>query len=336
MTSRERVARCIEFRGPDRIPLCLEIDESRPEDRTIRSHIRSIYKSDFLQAMNADPEFAPGVPGEDEWGCVWESMGETMGEVTGIPLPDWDRYPEWKKRIPDMTDPIRYAAARELRASSPDAYIMGGLGAVMMSLIYFRGYEGYMTDIHLERRNLEDLIDLIYAAVRDQVDRYAEAGMDAVIAWEDWGLQDRLMIDPAMWRGLFKARVKKMVDHIHDRGMHYILHSCGYIADIIDDLIETGVDVLQLDQQELMGLDVLERYAGRTCFFCPGDIQFASCNANAAEIASYCRELASRLSTEKGGFMYKTYAQPLSVHIPQIAIETECATFREINPYGHL
>ena len=33
-----------------------------------------------------------------------------------------------------------------------------------------------------------------------------------------------------------------------------LLHSCGYIMDILEDLIEIGLDVIQIDQQENMGL----------------------------------------------------------------------------------
>ena len=333
MTSRELVSRCIEFRSPDRIPLCLEIDQTRPENRAVRDAIWRTYTTDIFQAMNADPEFAPSPAGEDEWGCVWESMGETMGEVTGIPLPDWDAFSAWKSRIPDMSLSRRYDATRALRKERSESYIMGGLGAVMMNLIYFRGYAGYMTDIHLERRNLAELVDLIYRNVGEQVVGYADAGCDAVIAWEDWGLQDRLMIDPHMWRDLFKAPMADMIRQIHDRGMHYILHSCGYIVDILDDLVEVGVDVLQLDQQLLMGFSKLEQYCGEICFCCSTDIQLASGNENSNEISAHCEEMAKRLANVDGGFMYKTYAQPYSVHIPLSVVETECATFCRVNPY---
>ena len=52
------------------------------------------------------------------------------------------------------------------------------------------------------------------------------------------------------------------------------MHSCGGILDVIEDFVEIGVDVLQIDQQDNMGIDELaRRFAGRLCFFCPVDIQ---------------------------------------------------------------
>ena len=44
---------------------------------------------------------------------------------------------------------------------------------------------------------------------------------------------------------MFKPRLKKIVDHCHDLGMFFELHSCGLIEDIIPDICETGVDCLQ-------------------------------------------------------------------------------------------
>ena len=334
-TGRGRALRAMEFRIPDRIPLCLEIDPNLEEDRILGEKLHELERGDFIQAMNTDPDFTPSREGEDEWGNVWSTMGETMGEVTEPSLAEWKGFDAWKRTVPDYRDPKRYQEAKRQRDDNPDRHVMGGLGALMMSLVYIRGYAGWMMDIHLERERLEELIDILHQTASDAVDRYAEVGCDSVIAWEDWGLQDRLMIHPDTWRELFRDKMKELIDHVHGRGMKYILHSCGYIADIIDDLAAVGVDVLQLDQQRLMGLETLSRWTGKLCFFCPADIQFMSENRDLEAIRRYCRELASSLSTAEGGFMYKAYAQPLSVHISWEALREEYLAFRNLKTGWH-
>jgi hypothetical protein len=326
-TSRERAQKAIEFYTPDRIPLCLDFDSANPVNRELGTLVNSLFKTDFIQVMNSNPNFVPPGQGIDEWGCTWETFGDTMGEVTGHPLTDWSLFPEWKAKLPDMADPARYSSTVKARSEHPDKFIMGGLGMLMMGLIGLRGYQNYMEDFYLERRLLEELIDIVYEKASDQIALYAGAGADAVIAWEDWGLQDRLMIDPVLWRSMYKRRMTDMVSSIHDRGMKYILHSCGNILDIIDDLIEIGVDVLQLDQQRLMGFDALERYSGSICFFNPVDIQYMTDNGDVRSIEEYCHEMADRLSTAKGGFMYKAYAQPKSVNISSEGLLAECRSF---------
>lgn len=331
---RECTARAIAFEGPDRIPLCTAIDRDNPDNIALGDLVARLFPSDILIATNADPGFVPSEPGMDQWGCVWSSLGFTLGEVVRHPLASWDSFEEWRARVPDFGTPGRYEAARAMRRAHPDRYITGGLGFLMMDLINLRGYAEWMTDVHLERDRLERLIDILYAAAIRSIEGYAAAGMDAVIAWEDWGLQDRLMIAPEAWRELFKDRMAAMVARIHALGMRYILHSCGYILDIIDDLVEIGVDVLQLDQQRAMGLQRLgHRYRGTVCFFNPADIQFMSGNRDLPAITRYCGEMVAALATERGGFMYKTYSQPRAVEIPAESVLEECRAFQRLNPY---
>ena len=96
---------------------------------------------------------------------------------------------------------------------------MGGLGFMMMNIINFRGYSNFMMDLYLEPDNLNHIIDVIYKGAYETINNYASIGLDACISWEDWGLQDRLMMQPDLWRTIFKVRMRKMIDYIHSKGM---------------------------------------------------------------------------------------------------------------------
>jgi hypothetical protein len=331
-SSRECTLRAIEFRNPDRIPICTTIDHDNEYDAEMDLRMKVLANPDIHYCFHTDPDFVPARPGLDEWGCLWKSFGATMGEVVGNPIGEWEALDGWLAVPRDFKKTSRYLAARNLRNQHPDKFLMGGLGFVMMDLINFRGYENYMTDLLLERESLDRLIDYIYACMDDIIDGYAAAGMDAVIAWEDWGLQKALMISPGLWREIYLERMARMVDRIHGHGMKYVLHSCGYILDIIEDLIAIGVDVLQLDQQRLMGLDALSRFRGRIAFFNPVDIQFASGNKDPSSVERYAREMVDLLSTEEGGFLYKTYSQPRACEIPFEVLESEIRVFGASNP----
>src|SRR3989339_1755087 len=136
------------------------------------------------------------------------------------------------------------------------------------------------------------------AAVR----RFSKLGADGYYFWDDWGFQDRLMISPDLWREIWKPRYKRIWDAVHEEGMLSFLHSCGYIVDILDDLIEAGLDVIQMDQQQNMGLEMLsERFGGRITFFCPVDIQNMMINGTADQIRACCRKMARTLGRENGG-----------------------------------
>lgn len=75
-------------------------------------------------------------------------------------------------------------------------------------------------------------------------------------------------------------------------------------VDILDDLIDAGLDVIQMDQQENMGLELLgERFAGRITFWCPVDIQNTMARGNPDEIRACVRRMLGALATPKGGFI---------------------------------
>ena len=61
---------------------------------------------------------------------------------------------------------------------------------------------------------------------------------------EDWGTQDRLLINPEQWRQEFGPRYAKLCGIAHDLGLKVFLHSCGSLYAILPDLIEAGVDII--------------------------------------------------------------------------------------------
>jgi uroporphyrinogen-III decarboxylase len=162
----------------------------------------------------------------------------------------------------------------------------------------------------------------------------ADRGADGIIAIEDLGLQDRLIIAPALWREIYKPRMRRIVEATHRRGMHFMSHTCGQILDLIEDYIEIGVDVVQIDQQDNMGIDALaSRYAGRICFFCPVDIQTTLPGGTRDQIEAKARHLMKAFGSGKGGFMAKTYPQPEAIAIPEANTKFMCEVFKRDGRY---
>jgi MtaA/CmuA family methyltransferase len=57
-------------------------------------------------------------------------------------------------------------------------------------------------------------------------------------------------ISPRMYRTLVLPRHKKLVQACRDQGWHVIgLHICGHITPILSDIIDTGVDLVDIDYQ---------------------------------------------------------------------------------------
>ena len=307
MTSKEIVKRTITFEHPERAARSI-----LPEQNNDFGGI----------AMNPSVDARPNTKGlnTDEWGAVWDNIGICkMGEVKSYPLENWN---DWNKlNIPNVDDPHRWEEAEKqaLENSKSDKFIIA-FGVSLYERIHFiRGLENTWMDIYLEPENLKMIIDLLVDMNLKAIKHYKKLGADGYMFCDDWGLQDKLMIDPEKWREFWKPAYQKVYEAAHEAGMLTFLHSCGYIVEILDDLIDAGLDVIQMDQQQNMGLDLLnERFSGRITFWCPVDIQNMMCRGSLDDIRDYANEMFNKLSTPAGGFIAGYYGDPVGAgHSPE-------------------
>jgi len=315
MTSREVVRRTIRFEGPDRLTRCF------PEK----------YGSDFAGVgMSPSPDARPG-SGRDEWGALWHNIGiSRLGEVREPALKDWRDFD--RLAIPDAAEPRRWESVRGARQRAGEKFLNASGISLYERAHFIRGLENLWSDIYEAPDMLGRLLDILVDMNVTAIGRYAAEQADGYTFCDDWGLQDRLMISPEAWRRIWKPRYARVYAAAHEAGMLNLLHSCGNIVDILDDLIEIGLDVIQMDQQENMGLEALgKRFRGRITFWCPVDIQNTMARGNLAEIRAYCRKMAKALGRPEGGFMPKWYADPVGAgHTPE-AVDAMCEEFLKIS-----
>ncbi|MCX7040660.1 MAG: hypothetical protein NT005_16190, partial [Spirochaetes bacterium] len=98
----------------------------------------------------------------------------------------------------------------------------------------------------------------------------ARMGCDVLMAGDDVGTQDRMLISPALWREFIKPRYGRLFG-AYKRAkpdLKIAVHICGFIEPIIDDLIEVGVDILNPVQPLAMDPARLKkRYGDRLSFW---------------------------------------------------------------------
>ena len=91
----------------------------------------------------------------------------------------------------------------------------------------------------------------------------------------DFGGQRGLLISREMFRDLFLPGFRRLNDWIHRHtGWKVFYHSCGAITEILEDLIEAGVDILNPVQYSAAGMElkVLKRRYGRRLVLWGGGI----------------------------------------------------------------
>jgi hypothetical protein len=330
LCSKDLVKRAIEFRNPERVPY--NFDSNRTPVITTR------YGDDFEWVFSVPPDDVfPRALGSDrymnEFGVVYHRPGETFGEAVEFPLADLAHVHSY--RVPDFSPPARFAAMEKIVDDNPDKYILGMFPHFLFQqMLDLFSFDTLMVALLKEREAVDLIADRLMESCLRMVDCFADRGADGMIAIEDLGLQERLMIAPDLWREVFKPRLAAVIDACHARNIHFFIHSCGGILDIIEDFVGVGVDVLQIDQQDNMGIDELaRRFAGRICFFCPVDIQTTLPVGSPAAIEAKAKHLMQAFGSKGGGFMAKTYPQPEAIRIPEENTKVMCEAFRTYGRY---
>lgn len=86
---------------------------------------------------------------------------------------------------------------------------------------------------------------------------------------DDWGTNLNMFFSPVIWRRFIKPHVKKLVDECHKLGMYYEQHTCGHVTPVIEDMVEIGVDLFEI--QAVNDMDYIkdnfeEKIVLRGCF----------------------------------------------------------------------
>lgn len=332
MTSRERVRRAIHFQGVDHIPHYL------PDGK----------ENDILWLWTPRvPDRQPWSAGADglerridAWGTTWvRPVSEhNHGEKLALPIPDITRQGEYV--LPDENSPAFFDSARQAiaanNATDNPKYCLGVMpfSSLNEGTHNLMGLDHMFLAYYEEPEHLKSLIARLAAAQRESIRHLHAIGCDGVMGYDDWGLQDRLMVGLDMIEKFFMPHYVENWKLAHDLGMDVWMHSCGYILPLLPKLHEWGLNVIQQDQQENQGLENLDAaVGGKLTFWCPVDVQKTMVTGSVEDIRSYVKRMIATLGSHDGGLVSMAYSQPEAVgHAPE-KTAAMCAAFRELGAY---
>ncbi len=293
MTPRERVHRCLDFSGPNRLPRNLwvlrRVEQETPD--AVQA-MRGEFPDDFTGPGSilgprgyvlARGHRARGGPYKtgvyvDEWGCIWECKEDgVIGEVKRPPLAEWfalDHYrPPWEVIEGADWDAVNRAQRQNL--AGPQQFMLCGTGVRPFERMQFlRGSENLYVDLAYGTAQVRALRDMVHEFFMKELEGWAATDCDGISFQDDWGAQDALLVSPDMWRDLFKPLYKDYCAFIHAAGKKVFMHTDGHVAAIYEDLIEVGVDAVN---SQLFCMDIEDlgrRFKGRITFWGEIDRQY--------------------------------------------------------------
>jgi len=127
-----------------------------------------------------------------------------------------------------------------------EKYIRGNCDQAPFSLASMvRGSQELMTDLLMDTEGVHRLLEYTTEAGLQFIRLMAETGAHMVSNGDSVAGPE--MIPPEFYREFAFPYEKKLVDEAHRLGLSYTLHVCGDTEVILEDLVKTGADALELD-----------------------------------------------------------------------------------------
>jgi len=176
-------------------------------------------------------------------------------------------------------------------------------GHTFLRLSYLRGYERLLYDMADGDPRLGRLIEMVEAFSLEIVQRYVERGVAMMRYPEDLGMQRGPMLAPEQFRRYIKPVYERLMAPARAAGCLVHMHSDGDIRALMDDLVVSGADVLNL-QDLVNGIDwIAARLKGRVCIDLDIDRQSVTRFGSPAQIDRLIREEVEKLGSPAGGLM---------------------------------
>jgi len=233
LSPKENMLRLLRFNEPEYIPFGLEAVESF-------SHRDAM----FFRG-NGDSSLREWT---DIWGVRFRLADEKFGDSAypvSHPLLSLDDIEKFN--FPDPNDPgIMENVKKGINSvdRSSRLVMLSNPAFMFVRSWLLHGMENLLAGMIAEPENVELLLEKIYLYQEVIIKRSMELKPDIIHFGDDAGITKALMMNPVIWRKMIKPRLKKIIDLCKNSGVIVLMHCCGRVDEIIDDIIEMGVDIL--------------------------------------------------------------------------------------------
>jgi uroporphyrinogen decarboxylase len=324
MNSKERVLTAINHEEPDKVPIdawlapevsdavikLLNIDISKDRfamAKTLGHDIlytnigfcdgfNSIYKEERKIGENLY---------QDKFGIKWKKKTQEYGnycEFAEHLLANIKNYDNFK--WPDPLESSKYEIdmyKNLIERDGKEYAIMGGVACTMLEASwYLRGLENFMMDMIANKDFVIELLDKTMNYSLTISKKLVEMGVDIIWWGDDIAVERGPLMDPKLYRELIKPKYAYMVREVKkiNKDIKVAFHTDGKIDWALDDIVETGIDILNPPQPKVNDAAVIKKKYGKKLTFW-GNVDTkdvmskGSCYDVVEEVKNVIRTLAS-------------------------------------------
>jgi hypothetical protein len=315
MTSRELVARTLEFKNPEgTVPRDLwTLPWANNNHGTALEKILLDYPPDIVQVpdsykvyaekpINSGNVYEEG-ESRDEWGVIFKNIqrglhGEVKAPIVRAEDENWEDLSA--VHIPEELLSLDTAKVNEFCASTDKFVLSSDLARPFERIQFLRGTEMLFYDLAQKNEGMLKMLKQIHEFYCRLAELWCgNTDIDGFFAMDDWGSQRSLLINPADWVKYFKPLYKDYADIAHKYGKKMFFHSDGFTLDIISHLIELGYDAVNL-QIFCIGIENISKFKGKITFWGEMDRQHLLSTGTLEEVDAAVRRVHSAVWSNGG------------------------------------
>ena len=271
MTKREVVRLALEHRRPPYVPWSMGFTHEAAEK--LREHYGcddiEVPLENHLVKLGSDIGFFTELGDNrfrDVFGVTWDrSIDKDIGNVEGcvLPEPTLSGY-----EFPNPLDPRFFEDIPVKIDRFADRFRVFQIGFSLYERAWtLRGMENLLIDFLDHPAFVRELLGAIADYNIAQLREALTYDVDAIYFGDDWGQQHGLQMGPVTWREFIYPVLERMYGEVRRAGKAVMIHSCGDVDELFDDLVSIGLACFNPFQPEVMDVGaLLPAYRGRLAF----------------------------------------------------------------------
>ena len=234
------------------------------------------------------------------------SRGERLwaNEQTGV-IEDWKDFESYRWEDPETIAEEGNEGLEWVCDHVPSGMgVVTGAGTALEPVMWLMGIKNFYVSLYRK----PDLVEAMFEKVAElNIARFklASGTSRKILAFwgsDDWGYRNGLMISPAMMRRWVFPVHKKMAEIAHSKGSLYILHSCGNLKAIMDDIIDNiRVDAKHSFEDTYLPVTEAKRWYGHRIGLIGGVDMDVLSRKDAKEVREYVSQVL-KICKQGGGY----------------------------------
>jgi uroporphyrinogen decarboxylase len=236
---------------------------------------------------------------------------ETVGDIRAHNWPDPDWFDYQRVGLPFQQPDASHDLVSWATSQAEVVRVVGGWNPIASRVMDMFGMQTGLLNLALRPDLIEAAVAHIGGFLEEYYRRLASAarGYADILAFgDDFASQRAMLFSPDDYRRFFLPLTRRLFEVAHEHDLLALFHSCGAIRPIIGDLVDAGLDILDVVQVTAGGMEAseLKREYGQDLVFYGGmDVQYLMPTGTPDQVRDEVRRLVDTLGKD-GGYVCTT------------------------------